>query len=73
MELQELRDEIYNLYWKKGYTIRDVGKKLDIPRATVQILFYQFGLRTRTKKQALRLYWKRKMNKLKRQQSKDDA
>ena len=63
-EDDEIRKEMFHLYWKKGMTIRQVAEKTGIPPASLHELFKKFGLRTRNIKEAHKL--RRKLKKERR-------
>ena len=62
LEDEELRKYLLELYWKQNLSIRRISKKIDVPRATLWVMFEQLGIRTRTKKKAKKLWWKNELS-----------
>lgn len=59
-EDREIREELHRLYWEKNYSLRQISKELEIPRSSLHVLFIKLGLRTRSRKQAQKLDWRRR-------------
>ena len=59
-EDREIREELHRLYWEKKYSLRQISEEIDIPKSSLHELFEKLGLRTRSRKKAQKLAWKRR-------------
>ena len=53
-----------DLYWEQGKSLPEIAKELKVPYSTIQQDFMKFRIKTRTKKQAIKLWWKRRKIKM---------
>ncbi len=49
------KEEIKELYWEKDFLQREIAKHYGVSRSTIEEVMRIFGIRTRTKSEALRL------------------
>lgn len=63
-----LRKELQQLYWEKRMSFSEISKQMEIPRATLFVLFEKFGIKTRSPSKGLKAKWKRKKQQLRKEQ-----
>jgi hypothetical protein len=57
---KELREYLLEEYWKGGKPLRQIAKDLDMDGSGVLYWFKKLGIRTRTIKQAIKLWHKQR-------------
>ena len=55
-----IRDLYHEMYWVKEMSLNEMVRELKIPLTTLYEEFERLGLRTRSKKAAQRLTWKKR-------------
>lgn len=56
----ETKEYLEKAYWEEGKTLKEIGHELGITPPAVFAMFEKYGIRTRTIKKAVKLWWKKK-------------
>ena len=55
---KEMRDWLVEMYHEKNMSFPKIAKETSIPRTGLYRLFKKYGIAKRTRKQAVKLWWK---------------
>lgn len=59
-EEKELKEYLENAYWKEKKSLKEIGYDLNFTPPTVHDMMKKFKIRTRTVKEAMKLWWKKR-------------
>lgn len=57
---REIRDYLTQLYWEKNKSMRQIAKEIGISLSSLYDMFCEYGVRTRTRKEAMKMSWKQR-------------
>lgn len=60
---EDLRDELIRLYWEEELPLSEVSKRTEIDIVSLYYLFVRQGIKLRSKRQAMRIYYKKQRRK----------